>query len=487
MGKEIASLSPVLLWENFYNLTQIPRPSKHEEEVISYIESVAKKHNLDSERDEVGNVLVRKPATAGYENRKTVLLQSHVDMVPQKNTGIEHDFVKDPIQTKIEDGWVTALDTTLGADNGVGASAMLAVLEDASLKHGNIEALFTIDEETGMAGAFGLKPGFVNADILLNLDSEDEGELYVGCAGGVDITATFDVLKEPVPEGYSSCEISLTGLKGGHSGMDINSGRANANKQLARILKRLIIDQQIILVDFNGGTLRNAIPREAFSKILIPSDYVDDLLEDIESISESLKNEFQYTEPSLNLQCRPIAMPETCLNEMVQDDLINALMGCLDGTFRMDAGIPGVVESSNNLSIVKTNDETIQVMCLVRSSIDTVKEWILTELESVFSLAGARVKTSGPYPGWKPNPNSEMVGIMQQVYQDNWGKVPEIKAIHAGLECGIIGAVYPNLDMISFGPTIRFPHSPDEKVEIESVAKFWDWLVLTLEQVPQKR
>lgn len=483
MGKEIAALQPSLLWGHFYNLTQIPRPSKHEEAAIIYVESVAKKQGLEYKRDEVGNVLVRKLATSGFENRKTVVLQSHVDMVPQKNSGITHDFVTDPIQTKIEEGWVTAIDTTLGADNGMGVAAMLAILDDKSLKHGPIEALFTVDEETGMAGAFGLKPGFVTADILLNLDSEDEGELYVGCAGGVDVTATFDVWKEETPKGYSSFEISITGLKGGHSGLDINIGRANANKQLARILKELIIEQQIILVDFNGGTLRNAIPREAYAKILVPSNFVDELLEDIQSISSTLKNEFQYTEPNLNLECTEIGMPKECLNEMVQDDLINALMGCKDGAFRMDAGMPGVVESSNNLSIVKTNEETIEVQCLVRSSVDSVKDWILTELKSVFSLSGARFKTSGDYPGWKPNPNSEILGLMQKVYKDKWGKTPEIKAIHAGLECGIIGAVYPELDMISFGPTIRFPHSPDEKVNIETVEKFWEWLVLTLEKI----
>lgn len=485
MGKEITTLKPVLLWENFYNLTQIPRPSKHEEAAIIYVQSIAEKHGLKYERDEVGNILVRKPATPGYEKRTSVVLQAHVDMVPQKNTGIDHDFKTDPIKTKIEEGWVTALDTTLGADNGIGAAAMLAVLEDKNLQHGPMEALFTIDEETGMAGAFGLKPGFVTSKILLNLDSEDEGELYVGCAGGVDVTATFDVWKEEVPEGYSSFEVSLTGLKGGHSGMDINTGRANANKQLARILKELIIEDQIILVDFNGGTLRNAIPREAYAKILVPTDFKVDLLEDIESISKTLKKEFQFTEPNLMVQCIEIEMPNECLNEMVQDDLINALMGCTDGAFRMDAGMPDVVESSNNISIVKTNEETIQIMCLVRSSMDSVKDWIVAELKSVFSLAGARFKTSGPYPGWKPNPRSKILGLMQNVYQENWGKTPEVKAIHAGLECGIIGAVYPELDMISFGPTIRSPHSPDEKVNIESVERFWDWLVLTLEQISE--
>lgn len=485
MGQEITGLYPKLVWENFYQLTQIPRPSKHEEKAIKYVQSVAEKKGLQFKVDEIGNIIVKKPATAGFENRETVVLQSHVDMVPQKNTDVIHDFEKDPIQTQIEDGWVTAIDTTLGADNGMGAAAMLAVLEDDTLKHGPIEALFTVDEEAGMGGAFGLKPGYLEGTILLNLDSEDEGELYVGCAGGVNVNATFDMFMEEVPEGYSAYELQLTGLKGGHSGLDINIGRANANKQMARILKGLIIEDQIILVDFNGGTLRNAIPREAFAKILVPTDLSEQFSNDIQTINETLNKEFQYTEPNLKLECLEIPMPEVCLNEMVQDDLINALMGCFDGAFRMDPGMPGVVESSNNISIVKTKDDRIQVMCLVRSSVDTVKEWIVAELKSVFSLAGARVTTSGTYPGWKPNPNSKILDIMQKVYKENWNKTPQIKAIHAGLECGIIGATYPQLDMISFGPTIKFPHSPDEKVHIESVGKFWEWLVLTLEEISQ--
>ncbi len=480
MGKEIAALAPQLLWKHFFNLTQIPRPSKFEEQAVGYVRDFATEKGLAYETDAVGNILVRKPATAGKEGTPGVVLQAHLDMVPQKNTGINHDFKTDPIQTKIDGDWVTAIDTTLGADNGIGAASMLAVLDDDSLEHGPIEALFTIDEETGMSGAFGLQPDFVKGRIMLNLDSEDEGELYVGCAGGIDVTATFDLLKEAVPEGYVGYDISLTGLKGGHSGLDIKLERANANKQMARILKELIVDLDILLCDFNGGSLRNAIPREAFAKVVVPDDLVEDFNEVIDELRETLKDEFKNTEPTLKLEATSCETPESVFNVMVQDDLINALMGCLSGVYRMDIGMPGTVETSNNLSVVITEENHIQVQCLTRSSVESVKELLVSELESVFTTAGAQFATSGSYPGWKPNLESKVKEVMSKIYEDTWGKTPEVKAIHAGLECGIIGAVYPGMDIISFGPTIRFPHSPDEKVLVPTEEKFDQWLVLTL-------
>jgi dipeptidase D len=487
MSESIRSLEPKALWENFYNLTQVPRPSKKEEAVTAMVMAFARQHSLACERDEVGNVIIRKAATPGFEKRVGVVLQAHLDMVPQKNSNKQHDFEKDPIETRIIDGWVAANDTTLGADNGIGVAAILAVLASKEVQHGPIEALFTIDEETGMTGANGLKAGVLNGDILINTDSEDEGELYVGCAGGTNVSCTFYYEQVSIPMGDKAFKVSLTGLKGGHSGVDINLGRGNANKLLFRFIKSVVVELGVRLASVDGGSLRNAIPREAFAVVTVPPDSVEDFKEYIQDFNEIFLNELKGVDEGLKLAAEETALPEYLIDEMTQDDLINAIQGCPNGVIRMSAAMPGLVETSTNLAIVKSNDKTIEVLSLLRSSVETAKEDLESTFESIFRLAGAEVLIHGQYPGWNPNMQSPILKTMQGVYRDLYGKTPEIKAIHAGLECGILGSAYPKWDMISFGPTIRFPHSPDEKVNIESVQRFWAFLVATLKNIPVKK
>jgi len=486
MNKNIANLEPQLVWTYFHKLTQIPRPSKNEGKAIDFVEEEGKRLGLETIKDKAGNVIIRKPATSGMENSKGVVLQGHLDMVPQKNSDKQHDFDKDPIEAYEEDGWVKANGTTLGADNGIGVAAALAVLASNNLKHGPVEALFTIDEETGMTGANALQPGILQGDILINMDSEDEGELYVGCAGGTDANAVFTYMEEEFPEGYVAKKISLTGLKGGHSGMDIVLERGNANKLLFRLLKHLVAHEQVRLSTIEGGSLRNAIPREAFAIIAIPESKLKDVEQTVEGYKNIFINELKNVEPDLSLKLEDTEKPHFVMDEMTQDDLINAIQGCPNGIIRMSTEMPGLVETSLNLAIVKSHNKEVEVKALIRSSVDTAKEDVESTLESIFLLAGAHVWFDGQYPGWKPNMDSEILKTMQTVYKDKWGKTPEIKAIHAGLECGILGNAYPNWDMISFGPTINFPHSPDEKVNVETVQKFWDFLVETLENIPAK-
>ena len=486
MNNEISKLEPILLWENFYDLTQIPRPSKKEKKAADHVVDFGKKLGLETIVDKVGNVIIKKPASLGMENRKTIVLQGHVDMVPQKNSDKVHDFEKDPIETYIEDGWVKANGTTLGADNGIGVAAAMAILQSTDIQHGPIEALFTIDEETGMTGAFGLEPGILNADILINMDSEDEGELYVGCAGGSNANMSFSY-NEVKPDTESvAFKISLTGLKGGHSGMDIILGRGNANKLIFRLLKEVIAAYGVRLSRIDGGSLRNAIPREAFAVVTVPTNNIVEFSETIEEFESIYQSELSATEPNLVLKAEKCDMPTALMDEISQDDLVNAIQACPNGVIRMSDSMEGLVETSLNLAIVKSDNGSTKVMCLIRSSVDTAKEEVESTLESLFRLAGANIEFSGQYPGWKPNPNSEILTVMKDVYNNEFGKIPEIKGIHAGLECGILGSAYPNWDMISFGPTIRFPHSPDEKVNIETVSKFWKFLVETLKNVPEK-
>ncbi len=483
MKNNLSGLSPQEVWKHFYALTQIPRPSKHEDEVAKYVYDFGLGLGLVTERDEVGNVIIRKPATPGKESCKTVALQAHLDMVPQKNDGVAHDFTKDAIDAYVDGEWVTARDTTLGADNGIGVAAAMAVLESKSIAHGPIEALFTIDEETGMTGAFGLKAGFVKADILLNLDSEDEGELYVGCAGGIDVEGCIHYEEEKAPEGDVFMEVIVKGLKGGHSGLDIDRGRANANKLLFRFLKHAIGVHEVRLACIDGGNMRNAIPREAKAVISLPAEGVCDLKQDMEEFLSIFRKEYQYTEPNIAMLCEKSDWQAGVLPEVVQDDVVNAVTACSNGVFRMDFGMPGVVETSSSMGIVKSNGSEVSIKILVRSFAESNKEELCSSLESVLSLAGARVTFSGDYPGWKPDPNSTILDTMKKVYEKKWGKTPAVKAIHAGLECGIIGSVYPQMEMISFGPTIRFPHSPDEKIDIATVDMFWQYLCEVLETV----
>lgn len=485
-NNDIRQLEPKSLWQHFYSLTQVPRPSGKIEPIATFIESYGKSLGLETLRDEIGNVLVRKPATPGMENRKTVVLQAHMDMVPQKNSHVAHNFETDPIQAYIDGDWVTAKDTTLGADNGIGISAAMAILESKDIPHPAIEMFITVDEETGMFGAFGLKPGFLNGDILINMDSEDEGELYVGCAGGLDANISFAYKEVEVPEGDVALKISLTGLKGGHSGVDIHLQRANANKLMFRFLKTAVAEYEARLASIDGGSLRNAIPREAFAVITIPEEGIDDFIDFVKESEELFIEENKGVEENITLSVEQVDLPKGLLPEEIQDDLINGVTACFNGVFRFIPELPTVVETSNNLAIIKSDGKSVELKSLIRSSVDSRKEELASQIESAFALAGAKVEFTGGYPGWKPNLDSPILKEMTKVYENKYGKTPKVMIIHAGLECGILGTHYPKMDMISFGPTIRYPHSPDEKVNIATVQLFWDYLKATLENIPVK-
>jgi len=486
MSTQILNLEPKSVWKNFHSLTQIPRPSKKEARVIAFMKQFGESLNLETIVDEVGNVIIRKPATPGMENRKGVVLQSHLDMVPQKNSDKVHDFEHDPIETIVDGDWVRANGTTLGADNGMGAAAIMAVLESKDLVHGPVEALFTIDEETGMTGAFELKPGILKGDILLNLDSEDEGELYFGCAGGIDGTFTFDFKQEKPDTGTIAYKFSISGLKGGHSGLDIPLGRGNSGKILVRLLWHGVEKHGLRLSSIESGNMRNAIPREGFAIATIPSSEKEKFEKCMAKSAEKIKAELSVTEPGLQISVAETTMPAFVMDTDSQNRMLRASYGCPNGVIRMSDAMEGLVETSTNFSIIKSNDSTITINCLLRSSVNSAKTDLSKMMGSIFELAGAKVEFEGEYPGWKPNPDSPILKTMQSVYNNRFGKVPEIKAIHAGLECGLLGAVYPNWDMISFGPTIRYPHSPDEKVNIASVDKFWIYLTETLKNIPSK-
>ena len=484
MSAEIKNLSPKPVWDYFYSLTQIPRPTGHMEAVTRFVESVGNALGLETLRDGVGNVLIRKPASPGRENHKTVTLQAHLDMVPQKNASVQHDFLTDPIDAYVEDGWVKARGTTLGADNGIGASLALAVLADDTLEHGPIEALFTIDEEQSMDGAFGLKPNFLQGDILLNCDSEKEGELFVGCAGGADLNISFQFKEDTyIPEGDVAVKITLSGLKGGHSGVDIHLGRANANKLMFRFLKEAVCDYGARLSAVEGGNMRNAIPREAWAIVTIPGDNVEALWELVSDYQEMYQVEYAGVESGIRFEAEMTELPTTLIPEEIQDDLINAIEGCQNGVISMLHDFPGTVESSSNLAIVKTSDELIEIKILVRSSSETRKEAVCSSLESIFSMAGAKVEIPDGYNGWQPNIHSPMLQVMKEVYQELFAVEPAVKVMHAGLECGIIQGAYSQMDMISIGPDLEYPHSPDERVRIESVANTWRYITAVLAKI----
>lgn len=484
MSAEIKNLSPQPVWGYFYALTQIPRPTGHMEAVTRFMVDFGKGLGLETLQDEVGNVLIRKPASPGLERHKTVTLQSHLDMVPQKNSSVKHDFEKDPIDAYIDGDWVKARETTLGADNGMGVAFAMAALADKTLKHGPLEALFTINEEVGMDGAVGLKPGFLKGDILLNCDSEEEGQLFVGCAGGADLNISMKFKEDTyIPEGDVAVKVSLTGLKGGHSGVDIHLGRANANKLMFRFLKEAVRDYGARLSSVEGGSLRNAIPREAFTVLTIPGDNVEALWELVSDYQETYRNEYKGIEENITFVAEMTDMPATLIPEEIQDDLINAIEGCQNGVISMLTDFPGTVESSTNLAIVRSSNELIEIQILVRSSSDSRKDSVCSSLESVFSLAGAKVEYDSAYGGWQPNINSPILTIMEKTYEDLYGKKPAVKVMHAGLECGIIQEAYPAMDMISIGPDLQHPHSPDERVSIPSVANTWDFIVAVLARI----
>jgi len=486
MSSEIKNLEPKIVWGNFYKLTQVPRPSKKEAQIQQFMLAYGKSLGLESKMDSTGNILIRKPATPGMENRKGVILQGHLDMVPQKNSDTVHDFEKDPIDAWIDGDWVRARGTTLGADNGLGVATAMSVLASKDLVHGPVEALFTCDEETGMTGAIGLQPDWLKGEILLNLDSEEEGVLYIGCAGGVNANIEFEYDEVIVPEDVIPMKVAISGLKGGHSGLEINLGRGNANKLLIRFLKYAVNELDVRLAEINGGGMRNAIPREAYAMVVVPTENAEKFKRAVKRYEDTYKAELGLVEPNLRFEAQETVMPKSLIEERVQDDLIDSVYACPNGPIRMSDSMPGMVETSTNLSTVKSEKGVIFVKCLLRSAVDSAKDDLTEMIDSVFSLGGAMVSFDGSYPGWKPNMDSAILKLSEEVYRKKFGKDPVVTAVHAGLECGILGGTYPNWDMISFGPTIVHPHSPDERVSIDSVQKFWDFLVEVLKNVPAK-
>ncbi|KGY13566.1 aminoacyl-histidine dipeptidase [Vibrio tubiashii] len=483
---EISNLSPSPLWQFFDKICSIPHPSKHEEALAQYIVDWAKQEGLDVRRDPTGNVFIKKPATAGMENKKGVVLQAHIDMVPQKNEDTDHDFTKDPIQPYVDGEWVTAKGTTLGADNGIGMASCLAVLASQEIKHGPIEVLLTVDEEAGMTGAFGLEAGWLEGDILLNTDSEQEGEVYMGCAGGIDGEMVFDINREDVPAGFVTRQLILKGLKGGHSGCDIHTGRGNANKLVARFLAGHAQELDLRLIEFRGGSLRNAIPREAFVTVAVPAENETKLAELFEFYTNLLRSELGKVETDIVSFNQAIDTDSQVLAIADQQRFIAALNACPNGVIRMSDEIEGVVETSLNVGVITTDADKIEVLCLIRSLIDSGRQQVEGMLTSVANLAGAQIEFNGAYPGWKPDADSEIMAVFRDMYQGIYGNKPNIMVIHAGLECGLFKEPYPNMDMVSFGPTIKFPHSPDEKVKIDTVSLFWEQMVALLEAIPEK-
>lgn len=485
----IANLNPERVWKNFYALTQVPRPSKKEHKAVEFIEKFGREHGLDTYRDPLGNVIIRKPATPGMEDRKGIILQSHLDMVPQNNADTPHDWEKDPVEAyeyEIDgEKWVKARGTTLGADDGMGVATAMAILEAKDLRHGPIEALFTIDEETGMTGAFGLEKGKLKGDILLNLDSETEGEIYVGCAGGLDAKFSFPYRVEKAPKGYKFFKITVKGLRGGHSGMEINEGRGNANKAMVRALVPILRDIEGRLASIAGGNLRNAIPRECIAVVGVPAGKVADFNEIISYTCDAIKNEIGSVDSAFEMFAEPHQAARV-MRGGVALRMAKAVLGCPNGVARMSADVPGLVETSNNLAMVRSNGRSIDIECLLRSSVDSAKNYLAESMRAVMELAGAQVEYKGSYSGWQPDMKSPILAAMKKVYKDMYGVEPKVMAIHAGLECGIIGATYKGLDMVSIGPTLCSPHSPDERVNVASVGKFWDFVVKVLENAPKK-
>ncbi len=486
MNDELYKLKPERLWYYFGEILKIPRPSKKEEKIAEFILEFGKKLGLNTKQDEVGNIFICKPATSGKEKMKTVTLQSHIDMVCEKNADTDFDFLKDPIETYIEDGWVKAKGTTLGADDGIGIAAQLAILEAKDIIHGPIECLFTIDEETGLTGAFGLKPGILEGEILLNLDSEDDGELFIGCAGGIDTVATLPVKFDKSPADHQACMIKVSGLKGGHSGDDINKGRGNANKLLNRVLWETNDKHEIRLASFNAGNLRNAIAREGQAILTATSNTIYELKEMVEYFDAIFKEEYKVTEPGVKVSFGKSVIPEKVLRKDSQENLLNCIYACPHGVIAMSADIPNFVETSTNLASVKMDKENVLITTSQRSSVETAKTDVCRMVSSVFHLAGASVENSDGYPGWTPNPDSEIVALTARLYEKLFKQKPKVLAVHAGLECGLIADQYPEMDMISYGPTIKGAHSPDEMLKIDTVEKFWELTLEILQQIPNK-
>ncbi|MFG1175704.1 beta-Ala-His dipeptidase [Erwiniaceae bacterium CAU 1747] len=483
---ELSQLSPQPLWDIFAKICSIPHPSYHEEALASHIMSWAKEQGFWHERDQVGNILIRKPATPGFENRKPVALQAHLDMVPQKNNDTVHDFTQDPIQPWVDGEWVKARGTTLGADNGIGMASALAVLADNRVEHGPLEVLLTMTEETGMAGAFGLQAGWLQADILINTDSEEEGEIYMGCAGGIDFTSTLPLTREALPAGYQTLKLTLKGLKGGHSGCDIHVGLGNANKLLSRFLFAHAAELDLRLIDFTGGTLRNAIPREAFATLAVAADKVDSLKSLAAGFLTTLQNELGLVEKNITLVTEAVENREQPLNAASRDAFIALLNSTPNGVIRNSDVMKGVVETSLNVGVVKFEGNEAVINSLVRSLIDSGKEYVVEMLTALGQLAGAKTLAKGSYPGWQPDATSPVMALVRETYEQLFNRTPNIQVIHAGLECGLFKKPYPDMDMVSVGPTITGPHSPDEQVNIASVGLYWQLLTALLKAIPAK-
>lgn len=483
---EKKDLRPAVVFHYFDEVCQVPRPSKKEEKIRAYLLDFAKKHNLEAKTDEAGNVLIKKAASAGMENLKTVILQSHIDMVCEKNKDTEHNFETDPIQTYIDGEWLRAKGTTLGADNGIGVATELAVLASDDIKHGPIECLFTVDEETGLTGAFALKEGFMNGDILLNLDSEDDGELFIGCAGGANTTAIYPFPTEKAPQGWFFFRVSVKGLTGGHSGDDISKNRANANKLLNRFLVQTMQKYGMRLADIEGGNLHNAIPREAHALCAVPMEYKEAVRVDLNIFISEIENEYSATEPNLAMDLESEAPVEYVMEQKAMERFLLSIYAVHHGVYAMSQDIPGLVETSSNLASIKVCDGTIKVVTSQRSSILSSRKDMSQMVSAAFILGGATVTTGEGYPGWKPNPSSEILKIAVESYKKLFGVEPKVKAIHAGLECGLFLQKYPSLDMVSFGPTLRGVHSPDERMLIPTVEKFWNHLLDILAHIPAK-
>ena len=486
MSTEVRNLTPIKLWNHFADLNAVPRPSKKEERVVQFIIDFAKKLQLEHTTDNIGNVIVKKPATKGLENRKKVVLQSHLDMVHQKNNDTIFNFDTQGIEMYIKEGWVTANGTTLGADNGIGVAAIMAVLSSKDIAHPALEALFTVDEETGMTGALGLQPNMLEGEILLNLDTEEDNEIGIGCAGGIDITASKNYIEEETPKNNTAFTIKIKGLQGGHSGMEIHKGLANANKLMNSILYALHNSVDLKISSILGGNLRNAIPRESITTFTIPERDKTTLKQTAKEVINKLKSEYLKIEPNFSVEILETELPKKILNSTFQHTLLLALDSAINGVFKMHPSINNLVETSNNISKVVVCNGNALIECLARSSSESGKQDITNTLEACFKLANFTVSLSREYPGWQPNLQSEIVKKMTAIYKDLFNRTPNIAVCHAGLECGILSKKYPNIDMVSFGPTIKGAHSPDESVSITSTQKFWKFFIETLKNIPEK-
>ena len=484
MSNELRKIEPICLWNKFADLNAVPRPSKKEERIIEFIKAFGNSLGLETFEDQIRNVIIRKPATPGMENRKSIVLQSHLDMVHQKNNDTVFDFDVQGIEMFVDNDWIKAKGTTLGADNGIGVATIMAILESDTIPHPAIEALFTIDEETGMTGALNLKANILKGSILLNLDTEQDDEIDIGCAGGIDVTATGNYQMEELPADYSAWRISVKGLNGGHSGMDIHKGLGNANKIMNRLLYKGFELFGLAVSEINGGSLRNAIPRESESIITLPKNKINDFNTAFEQLIKDIKFELKTTEPTLQIGLQEAPLPNLIMNSVSQIQLINAIYSVSNGVYRMSADIDNLVETSNNLARVIVKDGKIFIACLTRSSIESSKMDLAQALEANFKMANLQVSFSGSYPGWTPNVSSPILKVLTSVYEQLHQKKPKVVACHAGLECGILGKNYPNMDMISFGPTILGAHSPDERVSISSVQKYWRFVLEILKAIP---